>query len=103
MGRQKTLHNEVNSVFFFVGLALASNIINEQTFRVRKEYTYKYETQLATGLLPNTKYHSGFKLSTFARVQFNTRSEVRVVFEDIVLYKIDQPVVTIEADVHSIP
>ncbi|XP_012939758.1 vitellogenin-4, partial [Aplysia californica] len=88
---------------FLVGLAVASNVIEEQAFRPRVQYLYKYESQIQTSLNPGSRQNSGYKLSTSARVQFITASRVRVELKDIILYKIDQPVIQIEPDVHTLP
>ncbi|KAK3767229.1 hypothetical protein RRG08_018098 [Elysia crispata] len=93
-----------SSLFFLaIGIFLQSQAIRDKVFRARREYVYRYEAQLVTGLEPFASIHSGFRLSATARVQFVTASEVRVLLDKLFIYRINKPVKQYQADSNILP
>ncbi|GFO19035.1 vitellogenin, partial [Plakobranchus ocellatus] len=93
-----------------IGIVLEVDSINQNSatfiqdaFRGRREYVYKYDAQVVTGMEPFTAVHSGLRLSAIARVQFTTYTKIRVLLDNIVFYRLNKPVVQYQADSNILP
>ncbi|XP_041359730.1 uncharacterized protein LOC121376032 [Gigantopelta aegis] len=84
-------------------LGVAATRLVEKTFKPQREYIYHYETQTISGMPGLSKIYSGLKIKAVARVQFHTASMVRMMFESVQVYKINEAVMVMDPTKQILP